>query len=56
MDEKTYKLYITQLKELKGAVVIEQEITEEQFAWIVEYLRTSPFHPHYDPNNEPLKK
>jgi hypothetical protein len=39
MNEKPYRLYIAQLKELKGAVVIEEKITEEQFAWIVNYIR-----------------
>jgi hypothetical protein len=52
MNEKPYRLIVTQLKELHGGIVVDQKITEEQFIWIVDYIRkTAPT----QPVNEPKK-
>jgi hypothetical protein len=39
MDEKNYKIIITETKELKGGIVFDQKMNEEQFLYIINYLR-----------------
>ena len=39
MDNKDFRIVVAELKVLKGGVVLDEKITEEQFIWIIDYLR-----------------
>ena len=39
MEEKNYRIVISELKELNGTAIFDDKITEETFLFIVDYLR-----------------
>lgn len=44
MENKVYKIAITEHKELNGGVIFDQWVTEEQFLQIVQFLNKQELH------------